>query len=177
MDQSQFTISKALLLVFRILFTGFVLWTIWFIFHNSLQEGAISAARSEQVTEAVNRVLERAHHEPVSEYTVRKLAHFSEFMLLGFAYTLCLRVYTRRYIRYVSWPLLLGLLVANLDETIQAYVAGRASSVRDVWIDFGGCCVGVVVSLCLMLLIGALFVLAGFGRPHLHPPEEGRRVR
>lgn len=177
MDQSQFTISRALLLVFRILFTLFVLWTIWFIFHNSLEEGAVSAARSEQMTELFNRFLERIHHEPVSEFTVRKLAHFSEFMLLGFAYTLCLRVYTRRYIRYVSWPLLLGLLVANVDETIQAYVAGRASSVRDVWIDFGGCCVGVVVGLCLLLIVGAFFLLAGFGRPRLRPPEQGRRVR
>lgn len=174
MEQSEFTISKALLFVFRIIFTIFVLWTIWFIFHNSLEEGAISAARSEQVTEAVNRVLTRAHASPVSEYTVRKLAHFSEFMLLGFAYTLCLRVYTKRYIRYVSWPLLLGLLVACADETIQAYVAGRASSIRDVWIDFGGCCCGVIVGLCLMLLLGALFVLSGFGQGS---PIEGKRMR
>lgn len=95
---------------------------------------------------------------------MRKLAHFGEYLLLGFGYTLCLRVYTRRYIRHISWPLLLGLLVANVDETLQCYVAGRSSSLRDVWIDFAGCGCGVAAALCALVLIGGLLSLAGFGR-------------
>ena len=175
METSQFTISKVLLTIFRILFTGFVLWTIVFIFRNSLENPAVSAARSQQVTVMLNHALARLHVGPLGEYTVRKLAHFSEFALLGFAYTLCLRVYTRKYIRHVSWPLLLGLLVANADETIQTFVAGRAGSVRDVWIDFAGCCAGVVAGLCLMILLGAVFVLAGFGKEK--QPAPVRRAR
>ena len=95
---------------------------------------------------------------------VRKLAHFGEFLVLGFWFTLCLRVYTRHYIRHISWPLLLGLLIADADELIQLYVAGRDSSVRDVWIDFGGVCTGVGCTLILLLLFGAIWYLLGFGR-------------
>ena len=97
-------------------------------------------------------------------FAVRKLAHFGEFLVLGFWFTLCLRVYTRHYIRHISWPLLLGLLIADADELIQLYVAGRDSSVRDVWIDFGGVCTGVGCTLILLLLFGAIWYLLGFGR-------------
>lgn len=158
------TTSRVLLTIFRILFTILVLWTIWFIFHNSLQSGTLSSIRSEAVTAAVNRHLGQIGVNPLSDALVRKLAHFCEYTLLGFGYTLCLRVYTRRYIRHISWPLFLGLLVANIDETIQVYVSGRSSSLRDVWIDFSGCCTGVIIALCLLLLLGGLLSLVGFGQ-------------
>ena len=157
------TASRVLLTLFRILFTLFVLWTILFIFRNSLESGVLSSARSQAVTAAVNQHLGRVGLSPLSNALVRKLAHFGEYLLLGFGYTLCLRVYTRRYIRHISWPLLLGLLVANVDETLQCYVAGRSSSLRDVWIDFAGCGCGVAAALCALVLIG--------GRPGVLHPE------
>lgn len=158
------SISHILLIVFRILFTLLVLWTIVFIFRNSLESGVLSSTRSQAVTAALNHYLGRVGIAPLSNALVRKLAHFAEYLLLGFGYTLCLRVYTRHYIRHISWPLLLGLLVANVDETLQTYVAGRSSSLRDVWIDFTGCGCGVVTALLLLLLLGGLLSLAGFGR-------------
>ena len=158
------TASRVLLTLFRILFTLFVLWTILFIFRNSLESGVLSSARSQAVTAAVNQHLGRVGLSPLSNALVRKLAHFGEYLLLGFGYTLCLRVYTRRYIRHISWPLLLGLRVAHVDETLQCYVAGRSSSLRDVWIDFAGCGCGVAAALCALVLIGGLLSLAGFGR-------------
>lgn len=158
------TLSKVLLTLFRILFTLLVLWTMVFIFRNSLESGALSSARSQAVTAALNRRLGLLGISPLSNALVRKLAHFGEYLLLGCGYTLCLRVYTRRYIRHISWPLLLGLLVANVDETLQVYVSGRSGSLRDVWIDFAGCGCGVVVALCALLLLGGLLALAGFGR-------------
>ena len=42
---------------------------------------------------------------------------------------------------------------ALLDETIQLYVPGRTSSVRDVWIDFGGVIAGLFVALLLLLIV------------------------
>ena len=58
----------------------------------------------------------------------------------------------------------LVIAVADADELIQLYVAGRDSSVRDVWIDFGGVCTGVGCTLILLLLFGAIWYLLGFGR-------------
>ena len=39
----------------------------------------------------------------------------------------------------------LCLLTAMVDETIQIFVPGRGSQVTDVWIDFAGACLGVLV--------------------------------
>ena len=156
--------SSFLLLLFRIVFTGFLIWTIWFIFHNSLQNGTVSSARSQAFTASFNALLSKAHLGHLSNAAVRKLAHFGEYTLLGFWYPLCLRVYTRRYVRYLCWPLFLGLLVALMDETVQYFISSRNSSIFDIWIDLGGVCCGLAVALVVLLLLRSLFLLMGFGR-------------
>lgn len=99
---------------------------------------------------------------PLTNAAVRKLAHFGEYCLLGFGYTLCLRVYTRHYIRHISWPLLLGLLVANANETLQWLLAsGRDGNLKDVWIDFMGCSCGVLCAICLLLIVSLMVMHCG----------------
>ena len=66
---------------------------------------------------------------------------------------LCLRVYTKRFVRHVSWPLLGGLATALMDETIQRWIPGRTSSVVDVWIDFAGVVAGLFVALLILLIV------------------------
>ena len=90
---------------------------------------------------------------------MRKLAHFTEFALVGFWFMLCLRVYTRHFVKYVSWPLFVGLLVAVLDETVQLYVPGRSSSVRDVLIDFGGVLCGLFAALLILMFCRMCYIL------------------
>ena len=73
---------------------------------------------------------------------LRKAAHFSEFALLGLLY--CGR---HRLVRRET-PLHLmgfGLAVACIDETIQIFTPGRASSLIDVWIDTSGFALGLAV--------------------------------
>ena len=144
------------LIAFRIIFTIALVWCILFIFHNSLETSSISSARSHEVMQKINAILAHLNIGPLSEHVVRKLAHFSEFTLEGFLLMLCLRVYTRRLVRHVSWPMLGGMATALLDETIQLYVPGRTSSVRDVWIDFGGVIAGLFVALLLLLIVRGL---------------------
>lgn len=95
-------------------------------------------------------------------------------MLEGFLLMLCLRVYTRRFVRHVSWPMLGGMATALLDETIQLYVPGRTSSVRDVWIDFGGVIAGLFVALLLLLIVR---VLTSFHAMKKKPPPACRTGR
>ena len=163
-ETRHITVKQVLLVLFRILVTAFALYTVYFIFRNSLEAGAVSSLRSNEATGTINHMLTALGMKPLTTAVVRKLAHFGEFLVLGFWFTLCLRVYTRHYIRHISWPLLLGLLIADADELIQLYVAGRDSRVRDVWIDFGGVCTGVGCTLILLLLFGAIWYLLGFGR-------------
>lgn len=76
------------------------------------------------------------------EYVLRKLAHFTEFALLGFLLAGTARSFglSRSIVPFF------GILVcACVDETIQVFVPGRGPSLIDVWIDFGGGCVGTAV--------------------------------
>lgn len=163
-NQRSATASQVFLVLFRVLFTIFALWTMVFIFSNSLEIADISSQRSARLLAAINAFLAKADIPLLTEHIVRKLAHFCEYALLGFWYTLCLRVYTRHYIRHISWPLLLLLLVANIDETIQTFVSGRSGELKDVWLDFSGGITGLFCALVLILLVTGFFRLLGFGK-------------
>ena len=147
------------LIAFRVIFTAALLACILFIFRNSMQTGEVSSARSQAVTTLVNGFLGKFGLGPLSEHIIRKLAHFSEFMLEGFLLMLCLRVYTKHVLKHVSWPILGGLLTALTDETIQLFVPGRSSQVTDVWIDFSGVMTGLIVGLILLGLIRMCILL------------------
>lgn len=158
------------LIAFRVIFTIALIGSIVFIFHNSLQSGAVSSARSQAVMEQLNGILAKAHLGPLSHRAVRKLAHFAEYCLEGFWLMLCLRVYTRHFVRHVSWPLFGGLLTALCDETLQIVALNRSSAVTDVWIDFAGVVAGLFVALLILLaarLIGSFHALK----------QENRRLR
>ena len=75
-------------------------------------------------------------------FLLRKLAHFSEFACLGL---LC---GMRKLLRGEPIrPSLagFGLCAACIDETVQMYIPGRASSLTDVWIDTAGFVTGSLV--------------------------------
>lgn len=158
------------LIAFRVIFTIGVLACIAFIFSNSLESGVISSARSQTVMHYMNAILDRIGLGPVSEHSVRKLAHFAEYCMEGMLLTLCLRVYTARFVRHISWPLLGGLLTAVTDETIQKYVSGRSSQLTDVWIDFAGIVAGLMVALVILLTVRAITAFYAIKR-------ENRRLR
>jgi VanZ family protein len=74
---------------------------------------------------------------------VRKLAHLTEFTILGgLLYTIL-----RRYITYgtVIKTIGLGMLIASLDEFIQLFSPGRSSQISDVLIDTVGIIIGILL--------------------------------
>ena len=141
------------------LFTLALLGCIVFIFSNSMKIGEVSQGSSGRVLALLQGVLRRLGHpalaQRLTDHIVRKLAHFCEYTLEGFLLMLCLRVYTRHFLRHVSWPVLGGLLTALVDETIQLYSPGRSSQVLDVWLDFAGVLCGLLVGLVLLVLVRA----------------------
>ena len=144
------------LIAFRVIFTIALIACIAFIFRNSLESGALSSARSQAVMQKINEILSVVNLGPLSEHTVRKLAHFAEFTLEGFLLMLCLLVYTNRFVRHISWPLLGGMTTALLDETIQRFIPNRTSQVTDVWIDMAGVVFGALIALILLLIVRGL---------------------
>ena len=147
------------LIAFRVIFTIALVACIAFIFGNSLENGALSSARSREVMELINKMLAKVRLGPLAEHTIRKLAHFAEFTLLGFLLMMCLRVYTAHFVRHTSWPLLGGMTTALMDETLQKFTAGRTSQVTDVWIDMAGVVAGLFVALLILLVVRLLVAL------------------
>ena len=158
------------LIAFRVIFTIALIACIAFIFRNSLESGALSSARSQAVMQKINEILSVVNLGPLSEHTVRKLAHFAEFTLEGFLLMLCLRVYTNRFVRHISWPLLGGMTTALLDETIQRFIPNRTSQVTDVWIDMAGVVFGALIALILLLIVRGLMAFYAV-------KKENRRLR
>ena len=140
-----------------------LLW-ICFIFSRSLKTAELSLMESGRILALVQKVLPF-----MTAFLIRKLGHFTEFLILGgllFLSGSCwlkARGGNRRVFRF-GLPLLAGLLTAVGDECIQLGVEGRSGELRDVLIDLGG----VVCA----LLIGAL--LSGRKPKESPPPAEGK---
>ena len=111
------------------------------IWGNSLLPGESSGAISGGVLAFLGRfrpvLLTEAGHT-----LLRKAAHFSEFALLGLLY--CGR---HRLVKGEAPVHLMGfgLAVACIDETIQIFTPGKASSLIDVWIDASGFALGLLL--------------------------------
>ena len=111
------------------------------IWGNSMMTGLDSEAVSGGILELLGRFIPVLLTESGHTF-LRKAAHFSEFALLSLLF--CGR---HRLVRR-NTPLHLmgfGLAVACIDETIQIFTPGRASSLIDVWIDTSGFALGFVV--------------------------------
>ena len=146
--------NKKRIVWFRILYTLLSLVLLLFIFANSWQNGAQSGIRSAAITAWLNRLLYHAWIDyRFTEHLVRKLAHFSEYLLLGFFLTTTLRVYTTRFFSHIAWVLFLGILIPVIDETIQLFSEGRGSSLRVVWIDVAGFSLGMTTAILVIFLI------------------------
>lgn len=145
----------------RVVFTLALIGCIAFIFSNSMKIATVSSASSGKVLDFLQRLLRRLGHPALAQrltmHLVRKLAHFCEYTLEGFLLMLCMRVYTRRYVRHISVPMLGGVLTAMADETIQLFSPGRSSQVTDVWLDSAGVLAGILIALVFMALCRMLF--------------------
>ena len=135
-----------------------ILWVV-FIFSNSMDNADASTLKSGAVLALLRRIL-GSEGAALTEFIVRKTAHFTEFAIEGILLLSVVKGYTMRPLRFLGWPLLAGLMTALADETIQLFSLGRSSQVTDVWIDFAG----VVTGTLLAFLVQAIFLRckAGF---------------
>ncbi len=114
-----------------------ILW-VAVIYIFSAFSGEVSSVQSQSVWEVLRTIWPELTHS-----TVRSAAHCLEYFILGW-FTLGMFFNAGGF--KVAKPLLFCLLVALADETLQLYVTGRASEVLDVWLDFGGALIGVLIT-------------------------------
>lgn len=121
------------------------------IWSNSLQPATASDALSTGVLAQLQQFWYNITGSafPLSNHLLRKIAHFSEFFLLGLFTTFTGAACSQKKIRFLPAVLYVGLLSAVLDETIQYFSPGRGPQVMDVLIDHSGFCCGLLLALLL----------------------------
>ena len=136
-----------------------VLLTLAFIWGNSLLPRTESQELSRGLLAEICEALETVgvHLDPQNDHWLRKLAHFSEFGLLGLE--LCLLLWLNRHQSVQGFVncAFAGLAVAVTDEALQL-ISNRGSQVQDVLLDFAGFLTG-------LLLCGLLCGIIGRKRP------------
>ena len=122
------------------------------IFFMSSQPELESEATSNLATELIYKVyafLFAGSHMDISQFfalygqPIRKLAHFTEFMILGVLMYANYREYFHNDI--FAYPLLAAGAYAVSDEIHQLFVAGRYCSLKDMAIDTAGAFCGVLL--------------------------------
>ena len=119
---------------------------VFFIWDNSLQNGGTSDGFSlifaKWIAPIANKLGFYGNIWALNRI-IRKLAHLTEFTILGGV----LYVVLRRYIEYgtVVKTIVVGIVIACLDEFIQLFSLGRSSQLSDVLIDTVGIIIGISV--------------------------------
>lgn len=125
-----------------------------FIWGNSALGGNESSELSGSVLEFISNIIVNLGFKgELSEHIIRKTAHFTEFAVLSTVISFDFYVFKADIKKQWFGILFLGLLTALVDESIQLFSVGRASAVKDVWIDFGGVCVGFIIGMFILNFI------------------------
>ena len=118
-----------------------ILWTC-LIFGFSLQSGDDSIITSNIVLDLLAMILPALKdpaHLSLVVLIIRKTAHFTEYFILGYFYTKAYHETKRPEIVY------LGYFIPILDEGLQLFSPGRASSPVDMLIDLSGYLIALVI--------------------------------
>ena len=135
----------ACFLILSIFWSG-VIWNF------SIRDSVESTSESDSVTEAIENFIGSiaGRDIEISTAVIRKLAHFSEFAVLGILTFLTVSSFGVNKMRKIFlicsvWT----FLTAAADETIQLFSPGRSASVFDVLLDFSGAVLALILCSCL----------------------------
>ena len=127
--------------------TVLIILTLALIWGHSLLGREASSEESGFVMELLEPVLEMVVGEGnVTEFLVRKLAHFTEFCILGMELLPFFAYRKPLFLQAFLLALTHGFFAAFLDETIQIF-SGRGPMIQDVWLDVSGFAVGSLLML------------------------------
>lgn len=124
------------------------LCVVAFIFMHSLTPATLSAEESGAVTDWLSKLLPFQ----LTDHIVRKLAHFTEYSVLGFVTSFTVYSFFKKPTGGIFIKLFFTLFIAVIDETIQLNISGRSGQVTDVLLDFSGAVTGIIISTLLILI-------------------------
>lgn len=97
-------------------------------------------------------ILARVVPFELTNYMIRKTAHFTEYAILG---ALLYNAYYDKailIIRKIVYATITAWFIAFFDETIQLFVEGRAGLISDVWLDLCGAVVAIILTCVIIKL-------------------------
>ncbi|MCI8352327.1 MAG: VanZ family protein [Clostridia bacterium] len=144
-----------------------VLVIIWMltIFYFSHQQGTGSSSTSKKVTEAIVNILDikkemteenKEEIVKIIEPIIRKLAHYTLYMLGGILIINAINAYIKEDIKIIICSSLIGVIYAVSDELHQLFVNGRSGKIIDVVIDSIGIFTGIAMYLVVKKIIEAI---------------------
>ena len=137
--------------------SALVLWCVvifMFSANNADESNKQSNAVFNTVIEFVNPVYDsldttaQAEYKDTATFIIRKLAHFSEYALLGILAFINLAMVKKLVYRGL-FAAVFSCIYASSDEIHQLFVPGRAGQVRDVLIDTSGAVAGILLAILI----------------------------
>lgn len=125
------------------------------IFSFSSQDGGVSAGTSRQFTEIVLKILGLECNDRTIEIinpVIRKVAHFSVYMLLGALTMLTCETFKWQRAYKFDFSIMFAFVFACSDELHQRLVPGRSGELADVCLDTVGAMLGVLIVLAIALI-------------------------
>ena len=142
-------------LILRLITLIFVIINMLVIFSFSSERASASTKTSKKVTETILEITVsdfKDKPEPVqkkmiskTDSIIRTLAHFLEYTLLGFLFTLHFSFYKLTKIKKASLAVAGCFIYALSDEIHQIYVPGRSFQFSDLLVDTLGGLLGVLI--------------------------------
>ncbi len=129
---------KSKRIITKYVLIAMIVFTLAFIFVNSMLPTEVSKAESDNVTGWLEQVL--PEESVISLFMLnntRKIAHFVEFGVLSAELTVYALLFAEKKRNGVTLAFLMSFIAAFLDETIQIFSL-RGAAVSDVWIDLFG---------------------------------------
>lgn len=110
------------------------------IFLFSSYDAVSSAEQSKVIVDIINKYI------PINSFYVRKLAHFSLFLLLELLLYIGIKMVVIKFPGLYS--ILILIIYAISDEVHQYFIPGRSCEIRDMFIDIcGGLCALIIIKL------------------------------
>lgn len=125
---------------------------------NSEQSGNLSRTITLKITQNIKTIqnLENGQKEQtlnIIETVIRKVAHFSEYTIVGILLMSLISTYNLRQKNRFLISIGIGFLYACSDEFHQLFVPGRSAQFTDVLIDTAGVCMGCFIIYLILLVI------------------------
>lgn len=144
-------------IILRIVFTTLTIALTAFIWLHSLASADKSSQESASVLDFLNTILTKLQlNTELTNFIVRKLAHFLEFTAFGALLSATYITYTNKLATNIPNMLFILLAVPMIDETLQYFSPGRSPQVNDVLLDFSGCITGLIFTALVFAVIKLL---------------------